>query len=374
MYDKDELPELLSLLDMEDFCNREGIDHKIGRGSSGLQLNIKECPICHNAKWKVYLNAETGLGNCFAGDHPPGQNFNKWRFVRAHFGDQGAQEVIALLKQYARDAGWKAKRKTSVAVEERPDAVLPTGTLALPINGRSLRYLTNRGIDLDTVRYFHLHYCDEGAFRYKVEGDWKFQRYDRRIIIPIYDLDGKLVTFQGRDITGEQEPKYLFPPGLEASGTHLYNGFNVHSTRRIVVGEGAFDVMALKLAMDADPALRDVVAVGTFGKHLSWGDEHSQQYKFLKLKERGVEEVTLMWDGEIQATDDAITAARHLVGIGLKVRIALLPPEKDPNEVSGDVVQKAFYQAIPFTGANAAIIMMQRRNYNKSAVRHIHAA
>jgi DNA primase len=372
MYDKDELPELLELLDMEDFCNREGIDHKLTRGSSGIQINVKECPVCHNTKWKVYLNAETGLGNCFAGDHPPGQNFTKWKFARAHFGDQGAQEVIAHLKQYAKDAGWRAKRKTSVAVEDRPNVVFPTNSVPLPHPLGNLKYLTNRGIDPDTTRYFHLHYCADGTFRYKLGGDWHFQNYYRRLIIPVHDLDGKLVTFQGRTLVGE-EPKYLFPPGLEASGTHLYNGFNVHDTRRVVVGEGAFDVMALKLAMDADPGLRDVIPVGTFGKHLSWGDEHSQQYKFLKLKERGVEEVTIMWDGEIKATDDAIEAAKRLVGIGLKVRIALLPPLKDPNEVPKEKVQKAFYEAIPFTGANAAIIMMQRRSYNKSALRTVHA-
>lgn len=365
MYDNSELKELLDLIDIEEFCGREGIDHRLGRGSSGLQINVKTCPVCGNNKWKVYLNADSGLGNCFAGDHPPGKNFNKWHFIKAHFGEQGNAEVIAYLKNMARESGWKAKRKTSIAVDEHIEAVLPVNTIPLPALGRNLRYLTNRGIDLDTVRYFHLHYCDDGYFRYKKEGAWTFQLYVQRLIIPVYDLDGKLVTFQGRDITGKQEPKYLFPPGLAGSGTHLYNGMNVHGTKRVVVGEGAFDVMALKLAMDADPSLRDVIPVGTFGKHLSWGDQESQQYKFLALKKRGVEEATIMWDGEVQATDDAIKAASQLVAIGLKVRIALLPALKDPNEVSPDVVQRAFYQALPFTGANAALIMMQRRKLNQ---------
>jgi DNA primase len=107
------------------------------------------------------------------------------------------------------------------------------------------------------------------------------KHYNRRVLIPIYDLDGKLVSFQGRDITGTAEKKYLFPPGYaRATGEHLYNGHNVIGRPSdVVVGEGAFDVIAIKVAFDADPTLRDVVPVGTFGKHLSHGAPQTPSWR-----------------------------------------------------------------------------------------------
>jgi DNA primase len=130
------------------------------------------------------------------------------------------------------------------------------------------------------------------------------------------------------------------------------------------VGEGAFDVAATKIALDGDAELRDVVPVGTFGKHLSSGSENSQLAKFQTLKARGVEEITLMWDGEVQATDDAITAGLLLKSIGFRVRVAMLPPGKDPNEVPADVVRAAFYQAKLLDRKSALEIMTLRRRMN----------
>ena len=58
-----ELEEALDRIDMEAWLDAEGIDYKITRGSRGTQINVKECPCCGNSNWKVYLNADNGLGN-----------------------------------------------------------------------------------------------------------------------------------------------------------------------------------------------------------------------------------------------------------------------------------------------------------------------
>src|SRR5690606_9971530 len=109
-------------------------------------------------------------------------------------------------------------------------------------------------------QYFALRFCHKGLWKYRdeVRGNC-FVDFSQRIIIPVFDLDGNLVSFQGRDITGKAEKKYLFPNGFASTGEHLYNGHNVQRTARIVVGEGAFDVAATKVALDGDPDLRDVV-------------------------------------------------------------------------------------------------------------------
>lgn len=365
----DSIQEMLDAIDIEQYLDAEGVRYKRTTGSSGAQLNLKECPVCGNSKWKVYLNAGTGLGNCFGGDHPPGQNFSKWNFIKAHLGSPANGAVVAHIKQYALENGWRAARTSSVAVKA-PDQAgwqMPA-SYALPVNGTNLPYLENRGINGQIAQYFHMRICVRGHYRFRAQdGDWGFQDYSRRVLLPVYDLDGTLVTFQGRDITGTQEPKYLFPPGLPGSGKFLYNGLNAIGTKRVVIGEGAFDVAALKIAFDQDPALRDVVPIGTFGKHLSKGED-SQLGRMLELKARGIDDVTLMWDGEIQATLDAIDAAHHLLEAGFKVRIGMLPADKDPNEVPAAVVRDTYYSAMPFEGRVSGLrIATMRHQINSRA-------
>lgn len=359
----DDLGELLDAVDIESWLDSQGIDYRVGRGSSGRQLNIRECPTCGNSQWKAYLNADSGLGNCFAGGHPPGESFNKWKFIRAFLGEASGRQVIEHIKAHVESRGWIAKRTTSVVVQKPVELKLPD-SFELPYGGQNIQYLVNRGITDAVTAYLHLRYCHKGWFGYTLDGAEKWMKFDERVLIPVFDLDGKMVNFQGRDITGAQEPKYQFPPGLQSTGTHLLNGMNAKGTKRIAIGEGAFDIAALKLALDGDQSLRDVVPVGTFGKHLSSGSPESQESKFAVLRERGVEEATFFWDGEIPATDAAVKAGFLLKKLGLRVRVAMLPKDKDPNEVSASVVREAFYQAVPLTMSSAVMIMTKRRQMN----------
>lgn len=358
MTDRTELTELLDDLDFEFWLDRQGIDYRPTTGSRGAQFNVRQCPACGADKWKVYINQDTGLGNCFSGSCTV-KTFNKFSFIRAVLGLSNSA-VVEHIKSVAVEQGWRPPKRTLIAVENPNKLVIPE-SFELPHNGKNVAYLHNRGISKDIARYFRLRYCHQGAFYYNSpDGARRAMSFAGRIIIPIYDLDGNLVSFQGRDITGAAEKKYLFPPGFASTGVHLFNGHNVVNTERVVIGEGVFDVMAQKIALDEDPALRDVVPIGTFGKHLSHGMEDDQLTKFIRLRERGVKEAVLMWDGEVTATCDAVRAGMLLKGIGLKVRLAMLPKDKDPNEVPPSIVRKAFYEAKPLTGASGLGMVLKR--------------
>lgn len=355
MRDDTELQEALNKLDIAAYLDQEGIDYKETTGSSGAQLNVRTCPVCGHSKWKVFLNASTGLGNCFSGSCEA--KFNKFSFIRAQSG-LGGRDLIEHIKALASAIGWRPARKRSVAVERDYSKLrLPTSH-PIPIGGRNLAYLENRGIDKVIAEYFHLRFCKKGYFVSTDEQGRKFyQDYSNRVIIPIYDLDGEMVSFQGRDITGTAEKKYLFPPGFASTGEHLFNGMNVIACQHVVINEGVFDVIATKLALDTDPDLRSVVPVGSFGKHLSEG----QIRKLLVLQVRGVKRVTIMWDGELKALDDAIKAGLSLLGYGFEVFIAILPKDKDPNEVPASEVVRAFYGATRLTQQSAIRLRMKIR-------------
>lgn len=346
---REELQELLEQVELEDFLDFYGVDYKPVSGHSGEQFNLRECPCCGASKWKVYLNAETGLGNCFSGSC--GATFNKFSFARAHLGAERVGEVVDALKEIARSMGWKPKRKTEFAVEQASGWELPA-SIELPTeDGQNLTYLEERGFDAEIARYFHLRYCHEGFWVFKKpDGSNGVQQFHRRLIVPVYDLDGELRTFQGRDIAGTSDRKYLFPSGLPGTGRFLLNGHNAIGARRVVMAEGFFDVAAVKVAVDTAPDLRDYVPVGSFGKHLSKSEGGNDQYgRFARLRGGSLEEVVIMWDGEPKALRDALNAGQELQGLGLKVRIALLPAGKDPNEVDAAVVQSAIRQAADLT-------------------------
>lgn len=354
--DNSELQEALETIDIESWLDAEGVKYRATRGRSGPQLNVKECPCCGNANFKVFLNADNGLGNCFHGDCET--KFNKWKFIHATLGGT-ARATIEHVKHFAREQGWRPKRKKAIAVEISGPLALPD-SIALPHNGRNLKYLDNRGITAEVATYFELRFSHHGHFDYIDDaGHPRQQDYAGRVIIPVFDLEGQLVSFQGRDITGTADRKYLFPPGYASTGTILYNGHNAHGAEHIVLGEGVFDVAAIKIALDEDIGLRDIVPLGTFGKHLSYGSEDSQFAKLLTLKAGGLKTVTFMWDAEPKAIAAAVEAGLLLRTAGFTVRVALLPPGKDPNEVPPAEVRAAFYRSVVLTPATATRLLLQ---------------
>ncbi|MDR9846989.1 hypothetical protein [Herbaspirillum huttiense] len=348
----EELQEALGQIDIEAWMDREGVRYRHTTGSRGAQLNVKDCPCCGNSNYKVYINAETGLGNCFHGDCET--KFNKWKFISAQLG-RSVRETVEHVKQVAREQGWRPPRKKSLATSVETGPLRLPASLPIPVKGRNLKYLENRNISADVAEYFDMRICVKGQFEYRSqEGRRMRQDYSNRIILPVFDLEGDLVSFQGRDITGKAEKKYLFPPGFASTGSHLYNGHNAVGAEHICAGEGVFDVAAIKVALDQEMSLRDVVPVGTFGKHLSHGAEDSQLAKIMALRDRGLKVVTIMWDGEKKAINAAIDAGLLLRSMGLTARVAVLPPDKDPNEVPASVVRECFYKAVAITPQVAA--------------------
>lgn len=360
----EELKEILDIVDPETFLEYEGVRFKRTFGSSGEQLNIKECPRCGGTKWKVYLNAETGLGNCFHGSCVGDQGYNLFSFAK-HLWNTDARDTISRLKDYAKEQGWIAKKTISRAVEmEKVDVELPQ-SIELPFDNKMPKYLLRRGITAQITAFFHLRYCKDGCyFYYDNDGQRRWQNYSKRIIIPIFDLEGELVTFQGRDITGTSERKYLFPPGLSGTARFLYNGHNAIGCDEVVMCEGAFDVWAVKMALDNDVSLRKTGHIGSFGKHLSHGsmDGNDQLGALAKLRKDGLKRVVIMWDGESSAIRSAIDAGKLIRSLGLECDIALLPLDKDPNEVSADEVRKAYYSAVPSNSAKVMREIVSRKH------------
>lgn len=347
---------LVDDLDMESYLSWEAVEFKNTTGSSGAQLNLQDCPLCGNTKWKLYLGAETGLGKCHACD----QGFNKWKFIAAHTG-LAKRALSDHIVEVKRSLGYTVvKKRRIVTADVEIDLELPE-SLELPTrDGQNALYLERRGITAEYSAYFHLRYCLSGWHRYtKADGSRGGQNCSERIIIPVFDLGGRLVTFQARDVTGESETRYLFPATLPGTGRYLYNGQNASAmaAREVIVNEGPFDVAAVKRVIDTFEDMRGIVPVGTFGKHLSISPDGTpdQLSCFMTLKKQGLKRVTIMWDGEREAFAGALSAAEVLTKrLGLEVWIAMLPQDKDPDEADQIEVYNAWKNAFRVTPLNLA--------------------
>lgn len=333
--------EALEALDMEYVLGDEGVDYKTVWGRSGRQLNVRCCPFCGNSKYKVYINSDTGLGNCFAGSCNQG-TFNKWQFLRELY-DLNPKDLQAKIEMMAQNQGWRPK-ETPVKFDPGPLEELPANRRVVDLPAMP-RYLQGRGITASIADHFDLRYSDNGKFSVKgPDGKTVTQDYSNRIIIPIYNLEGELVSFQGRDATGTAEKRYMFPPMYSSTGSQLYN---IHNWRKgmdaVVITEGPFDAIGVKKALDAYCWDRQVLATCSFGMSFSESSQQDDQInRLLELKEQGLKTVYLMWDNEGPAIKAAIEAARKILRYGFDVRVCKLKVSKDP----GDAPIPEIYEAI----------------------------
>lgn len=135
-----------------------------------------------------------------------------------------------------------------------PEIQLPPHTIYIDMNAEigisapAVKYLKGRGITQELVDFFEIRYCFAG-------------KYGGRVIFPIRDVDGKIVMFQGRAISDNLQPKYLFSTG--GNKKHVaYNAYRIPENQTVIVCEGIFDVIAAHKA--------GYYAVATFGNSLTF--------------------------------------------------------------------------------------------------------
>jgi DNA primase len=166
-------------------------------------------------------------------------------------------------------------------------------------------------------------------------------RFRGRLMFPIYDVRGDAVGFGARRLEGEG-PKYLNSPETPIyRKSRLLYGLNwakseiVRSDESIVV-EGYTDVIAMHLA--GLPT-----AVATCGTAL--GEEH------LELLRRFSNRVVLAFDADEAGAGAADRGFEHSVPGDIDLRVAMLPPGRDPADLVSDgdaaAVEKAVATSVP---------------------------
>lgn len=237
-------------------------------------------------------------------------------------------------------------------------------------SGRGARQylLERRGLDGDTVRAFGLGYAPdawEALGRYLADqqvpeelvvesglairrdrGRGAYDRFRGRVMFPIRDAAGKLVSFGGR-IMGEGEPKYMNGPEspVFSKSRTLYNLDQARPAMRkkdrALVVEGYFDVITCAAHGFAE-------TVAPMGTALT-----AQQVRRLKGQ---AAEAVLVFDGDSAGLRAATRSLPVFLNEAMPARVLLLPQGEDPDTFLRNEGPEAFEEAV--AGARPLVEMV----------------
>lgn len=154
-----------------------------------------------------------------------------------------------------------------------------------------------------------------------------FPMFRGRVMIPIYDRKGRVISFGGRSL-GSEQPKYMntketliYRKRNELFG--LYEALQATNNRpeRLVIVEGYMDVIAVRQAGFS-------TAVASLGTSTTPGQ--------FKLMMRYTKKIICCYDGDAagrKAAWHALQTAAGVLTAEVEMRFAFLPPEHDPDSL-----------------------------------------
>ena len=214
---------------------------------------------------------------------------------------------------------------------------------ASKLGENALKYLENRGLDLETIKYFDVGLNPDGSRIYEYLHKHNFKDEDmirvgvcrmlnsgmadvfyNRIIFPIHNKDGDPIAFTARDYLGVSDSKYINSNDniIYTKGDNLYNFHRAKDTARkagyVLVCEGVMDVIAYHRA-DKD----NVVA--TLGTACT-----RNQIDLLKVLSH---KIVLSYDGDRAGQAANFKIGQVLLKEGLYVYVVDNQSELDPDEI-----------------------------------------
>jgi len=297
--------------------------------SGGKEIQLSECPKCfkikHNAG--IYINAKIGKGFCHHCSSP-------FDFIDLIAYREGVDRKKAYMIYKGLDDGFIKADKDDLSIDA---AIQFPEVVEIEDMPMAFEYLLGRGVELTTAKYFNIKACKKN-FKYS-DGLTCYSK--GKLIFYIYDQNGNIVSWQGRDVTGKSKYRYLFPKGFKQS-QYLYNIQNIKDDADyILITEGVFDCIAWWQA-----GFKSVVA--TFGKKMS-------DCQLDILLSKGIKNFFIAWDNdamiEIGKFADKI---KHLAN----PHIVELPENKDADELTKKDLQELFFKSKKYQWENSILKML----------------
>ena len=204
------------------------------------------------------------------------------------------------------------------------------------------QYLARRGIDEGVIEAFKIGFSDRarqdikgflkksglpndillstGIVRLK-EGEM-YDMFRGRIVIPIFDVNGRVIGFGGRAVEKDALPKYINSPESPVFSKRIAL-FGIEKTRKAItemneafIVEGYFDLIALY-----QHGFRNVIA--TLGTAIT-------ENQLSRLRNY-TENITLMLDGDEAGVKSALRLITIFSDMDINGNMVVLPPGHDPD-------------------------------------------
>ncbi len=341
---QDVIDRVLAAHDIVDVVGRHLPLKRMGRAWKAL------CPFHEEKTPSFTVNPERGTFKCFG----CGKGGNAFGWLMEKEGLSFPEAVRALASEkgiVVPDSGGRRDAVSGTRIEDLRKALalaqdLYVRTLASPAGEPTRAYLLQRGFPPPAVREFGLGLSPAGwdgllqAARAKglsetvleeaglvIRRDGRSGHYDRfrgRLMFPIADAQGRIVTYGARAMAPGDTPKYLNGPEtpIFKKGKTLYAldraKEGIRKAGYAILMEGYTDVLMAHMHGFTSA----VAGMGT-----AFTNEQARALHTF------TEKVVLLYDGDAAGRLAAEKSLDVLLEQGLEVRIALLPEGKDVDEV-----------------------------------------
>jgi len=288
----------------------------IGRSkkTSGNNVSFK-CPLCNHHKHKLEVDINTQYWHCWVYNSKGRKLYTLFKKINATISQ------FKDLNKYV-DSYIKIKEVDETHVSLPPEfRLIINGNKTNPEFRNALMYLKNRGLTKEDIIRYGIGYCETG-------------QYEKMIIIPSYDIKGKLNFFTGRSYYKDASFKHKNPKvSKDIIGFDLFINWN----QPITIVEGAFDAIAVKRN-----------AIPLFGKIIL--DNLKK-----KIIEKQVNTVYIALDSD--ARSKALDICQYFINNGIRVHLIELQ-DKDPSELGYREITKVKQITQPVTGSGLMLKQM----------------
>lgn len=278
-----------------------GIGYKT-RGTNIAEgwIGVHHCPFCGDTRYHGGIHLDTGAYSCWVCGHKGWM----YAYLMAEMG-WSRDQVHELCRPYFNDNISKSTIRRRANIPSNKKLEFPPSFT--PVDALGMDYLCRRNFDPSVADRYHL--------KSVMVSDYK---WNYRLIIPFY-IDGILVGWTGRALVPELEPRYKNISNAESLVDMRSTLFNIDALqRKSILVEGPFDAMKVGGATAAVVGLEYTTS------------------QVLMVKNRGVEECTVVFDGEEKAFRRANRLAAQLSSIGIRAYVIRLKEGQDPAELSDE--------------------------------------
>jgi len=180
------------------------------------------CPKCKHHKKKLSLNFDKNVFKCWICDYI-GKDIGRLVYSYGTSENKRQWKVIAGVVDFSE----LDEKEEKLTVKLPEEFITLTGKKVKPLSIPARKYLKERNLIRSDLVWWKIGYCPDGEF-------------EKRIIIPSFDLSGSVDYFIARSYTSGSWQKYKNPPSEK---DFIFNELYLDWNRDVVIVEGVFDAM-----------------------------------------------------------------------------------------------------------------------------------